>query len=128
MEMLDYLKAATPDSLQYLITDMFEIVTFYDKQLNEAKAIELADGKYQVDIDFGVQKIRSDSTKVALADYIEIGVFGERGDTLHLQKHKVVNPQNQLSILVNEVPERVGIDPYFRLMDRDIQNDWLEIE
>lgn len=124
VEMLDYLKAATPDSLQYLITDMFETVTFYDKQLLGAKSTLLPSGKYQIDIDFEVRKTRSDSTKVALADFIEIGMYGAEGDTLHLQKHKVVERMNQLSVIVDELPEEVGIDPYFRLMDRDIKDDW----
>ena len=128
VEMLSYLKDVTPDSLQYLIEDIFETVTFYNKRLNEAKVSQNPDGKYQVDIDFEIHKTRADSTKVALADYIEIGIFGKGNDTLHLQKHKIVNQQNELSIIVNELPEKVGIDPYFRLMDRNIKDDWKDID
>jgi len=102
IEMVDYLRQATPDSLRYLIKDLFETVTFYKTIIAEAKTTPLDNGKYQVEIEFTTSKYRvdekgakiyedergsslshqSDELKtpifsLPLADYIEIGVFGK---------------------------------------------------
>jgi len=102
IDMVDYIRAATPDSLKYVIKDMFETITLYRNRIIEAKTTELENGKYQVDIEFEVSKYRNDekgkkfySEKVGdtltyktdkmkrpilsvhLEDYIDIGVFAE---------------------------------------------------
>ena len=102
LEMVDYIKEVTPDSLQYVIKDMFETITLYRNRILEAKTTALDNGKYQVDIEFEVSKYRNDEKgkryygdkvgdtltyktaemkkailSVPLADYIDIGVFYE---------------------------------------------------
>jgi ABC-2 type transport system permease protein len=102
IEMVDYIRKVTPDSLQYVIKDMFETITLYRNRVLDTKTTELENGKYQVDIEFEVSKYRNDEkgkryygekvgdtltyktdkmTKpilsVLLADYIDIGVFTE---------------------------------------------------
>ena len=58
LEMLDYIRAATPDSLQYLVRDNFETVTLYDNQIADAKVTELPDGTYQIDVEINILKFR----------------------------------------------------------------------
>ena len=102
IEMVNHIKEATPDSLQYVIKDMFETITLYRNRIVEAKTTELENGKYQVDIEFEVSKYRNDEKgktyygekvgdtlsyktdkmkkpifSVPLADYIDIGIFTE---------------------------------------------------
>ena len=102
IEMVDYIRQVTPDSLQYVIKDMFETITLYRNRIVDAKTTELDNGNYQVDIEFEVSKYRNDekgkryygekvgdtlsykTTKmkkpilsVPLADYIDIGIFSE---------------------------------------------------
>jgi ABC-2 type transport system permease protein len=102
IEMLNYIREVTPDSLSYLIKDMFETITLYKNRIVDVKSTELEDGKYQVDIEFEVSKYRNDEKgrkfygenvgdtlsyktdkmskpllSVPLADYIDIGVFSE---------------------------------------------------
>ncbi len=99
-EFVNAIKKATPDSLQYLIKDMFETITLYDNKVNKALFKKLPNGNYLVDIDFNVSKYRADSKgkksfkdekgktlstvvekqkieSLPLQDYIEIGIFGE---------------------------------------------------
>ena len=102
VEMLSYIKEVTPDSLQYVLKDMFETITLYRNRIVDAKTTKLENGTYQVDIEFEVSKYRNDekgktvygekvgdtltytskkSTKpilsVPLKDYIDIGIFTE---------------------------------------------------
>tara|TARA_R110000787_G_scaffold286157_1_gene403476 strand:- start:926 stop:4642 length:3717 start_codon:yes stop_codon:yes gene_type:complete len=102
IDMVNHIREVTPDSLQYVIKDMFETITLYRNRIVDAKTTELDNGKYQVDIEFEVSKYRNDEKgkryygekvgdtlsyktekmkkpilSVPLADYIDIGIFTE---------------------------------------------------
>ena len=102
IDFVNHLKEVTPDSLRYVINDMFETITLYKNRITNTKVTELDNGKYQVDIEFEVAKYKNDEKgkrfygeKVGdtisykndkmkrpilssrLADYIDIGIFAE---------------------------------------------------
>lgn len=149
-ELVDELKLATPDSLQYLIHDMFETITLYDNYIDLAEAKELPDGRYEVHIKAIVSKYRAgekgekmfagvkgDSLSyltekgqeiysIPLKDYIDLGIFAKEKDKktgkvpekiLYLEKVKITDIENDFKIIVDELPEEVGIDPYNKLID-----------
>lgn len=155
LEMVEYLRAATPDSLQYLITDLFETVTFYDNKMLAAQSTRRADGKYQIEIEFVVSKYRvdekgaklySESKKdflaassdrangqlqsLPLADYLEIGVFDESGEDheLYLKKHKVVQIQNRLSFVVARQPSFAAIDPFNKMIETNARDNRVKVQ
>ena len=151
IDMVNHLKAATPDSLQYVITDMFETITLYDNRIKNVSSTELDNGKYQVDIEFEVSKYRNDEQgkqlfsevgrdsisylpegkekpilSLPLQDYIDIGIFTAheidgkmKEKELYLKKHKITAIDNKISIIVDEKPTEVGVDPYNILIDRN---------
>lgn len=155
IEMVDYIKEVTPDSLQYVIKDMFETITLYKNRIVEAKSTELENGKYQVDIEFEVSKYRNDEKgkkyygekvgdtlsyktdkmkkpilSVPLADYIDIGVFGKEevdGEKkeveLFLKKYKITEINNKITIIVDQKPIEVGVDPYNKLIDTQSEDN-----
>jgi len=59
-----------------------------------------------------------------LADYVEVGVFGEKDketgneNVLYLKKLKVNDIHNSFDIIVDEKPVEAGIDPFSKLVDR----------
>ena len=102
IDMVNFIKEVTPDSLQYVIHDMFETITLYRNSVKKATSKKLYNGKYQVDIEFEVSKYRNDDQgkiyygenvgdtltykndkmkkpilSVRLEDYIDIGIFTE---------------------------------------------------
>ncbi len=102
IQFVNHLKEVTPDSLQYVITDMFETITLYKNRITDSKVTELDNGKYQVDIEFEVAKYRNDEKgkrfygdkvgdtisykndkmkkpilSIKLEDYVDVGVFTE---------------------------------------------------
>lgn len=148
-EFVKDIKDVTPDSLQYLVTDMFETITLYDNKVDSATYKELDNGSYAINLKSLVSKYRSynkgkknysdnkrDSLMFAqekdsiyslpLADYIEVGVFGEPDEqtgnenVLYLKKIKVEAINNDIEIIVNEQPKEVGIDPFHKLIDRNL--------
>ncbi|WP_196888492.1 ABC transporter permease/M1 family aminopeptidase [Aureivirga sp. CE67] len=158
-EMVSYIEKVTPDSLKYVIDDMFRTVTLYRNKIISVETEELENGKFKVDIEFEVAKSRyNDKGKVyynlqegdtlsyqkegrkkplysaPLADYIEIGIFGEEekdGKTkekeLYLKKHKITEIHNKVSIIVDEKPKEVGVDPYYKLIDRNSNDNRKDI-
>ncbi|WP_347173730.1 ABC transporter permease/M1 family aminopeptidase [Polaribacter uvawellassae] len=102
IEMVDHIREVTPDSLKYVIKDMFETITLYRNRVLDAKTTELESGKFQVEIEFEISKYRNDEKgkryygekvgdtlsyktadmkkpilSVQLEDYIDVGVFIE---------------------------------------------------
>ncbi len=130
-EFVSYLRDATPDSLKYLITDLFEKITLYDNRTEEATVEKQSDNKYKVTLKVHSQKFSADSigkqTEEPLQDYIDIGVFGQRtvsklgasGKPLYLKRHKITKNQTTIEIIVDELPYEAGIDPFNKLIDRD---------
>ena len=134
IEFVKYIKAATPDSLQYFIKDAFETITIYENYVKDLSTEKIADGKYKVKLTVGSAKFRSDSvgkqTKVAVADYIDVGVFADENingehkeKELVLQRIKMDKPEKTFEFFVNEKPFTAGIDPYCKLIDRTPDNN-----
>jgi aminopeptidase N len=125
-EFLDLLRAAAPAESRHLIEDLFERITLYDNRAPSAVWRELGDGRYGVTLKVTARKLRADDmgneTEVPLNDAVDIGVFAGSGLTeraLFLEKRRLTGPETTFDIVVRERPERAGIDPYLKLVDRN---------
>ena len=150
IEFVDLLQSHTPDSLQYVIKDMFETITLYDNKVVSVTSKALDNGKYQVDMEFQVAKYRTDEKgkrsyedvegtaikaqvektevkSLPLADYVDIAIFGEPNkqgaydvdNPLYEKRYRIDKILNKISIVVDEKPVEVGIDPFNKLIDTD---------
>ena len=142
LELVSLIQSELPDSLQYLVRDMFETITLYDNMATNATVTPLDNGKYEIDFQFRVGKYRikgkgkraytsesgdsllyhseelnKDILSLPLADYIDIGVLDKNGDLLYLKKHKITKIKNSIKIIVDEKPAKVGVDPLNKLID-----------
>jgi ABC-2 type transport system permease protein len=137
VEFVNMLKVATPDSLKYIITDMFETITMYENYVKALSYTPTKDGKYKVMLTVGCAKFRVDSIgksrKITANDYIDIGIFSQKYVTdksedkeLLLLKVKMDKPEKKFEFIVNEKPFKAGIDPYNKLIDRKPDNNTCE--
>ncbi|MFK7953600.1 MAG: M1 family aminopeptidase [Ekhidna sp.] len=103
LEFVKHVDEVTPDSLKYLINDMFETITLYSNKVDNAEYTELENGKYEVSIDAIISKYKADEKgkqifvdgkgdsliyeeegarrpkqSLPLADWIDVGVFIEK--------------------------------------------------
>jgi aminopeptidase N len=122
-DVVDAFKAAAPDSLRYLVSDLFERITLYENRANNAQAKRLDNGKYQVDLSVTCRKFYADSignqAPAALNDYVDIGVLGAGDSLLYLRKHRFTGRDSTITVVVDAKPARAGIDPRHILIDRD---------
>ena len=132
LDVVNAFKAVTPDSLQYFITDLFETITLWENKAESATYEEMENEKYKVNLAVSTHKFRADSignqTEIAIEDYIEIGVLGENEEELYMKKHKLIQNETNIEIIVDKKPVRAGIDPYVILIDRDRNNNLVEVK
>ncbi len=128
------LRAETPQDLQYYIDDAFENIVLYDNKALSAVAEPTADHKWKVALTVQAKKVKSDGsgneTPMALHDLIEIGVFSGKKDEekpLYLKKVWMTQANQRFEIVVDKEPTRAGIDPYNKLIDRDGEDNWMDV-
>ncbi|MDO1449307.1 ABC transporter permease [Rhodocytophaga aerolata] len=126
------LQAVTPDSLHYLLHDLFEVNTYWMLETKRATTKQTSSGIWEVALDIESRKLVHDSTgvetEVPMDDWIEVGVFppakeDEPGPPLYLQKHRIRSGKQTILLQVSEKPARAGIDPNQLLIDLDSDNN-----
>ncbi|HEY1272497.1 MAG TPA: M1 family aminopeptidase, partial [Terriglobales bacterium] len=132
LDLIDALKQVTPPEYMYLYDDLFENITLYNNRARSAKATKMADGKYQVDLIVNATKLRSDGhgqeKEIPVNDWIDIGVLDSQGKYLYLQKHKIDKPKTEVTLTVDRLPARAGIDPLDKLIDRGPDDNVIEVK
>ncbi len=118
------LQAVTPDSLRYLLHDLFEVNAFWELETERVTAEQTPAGTWQVTLEVRARKMVYDSAGVEaempMDEWVPIGVFGPT-EPLHLQKHRIRSGEQTITVTVPGKPARAGIDPYHLL-------DWEERE
>ncbi|TAE30038.1 MAG: hypothetical protein EAZ91_11365 [Cytophagales bacterium] len=126
--LVDRLKSNTPDSLQYLIKDLFEQMTIFNNRATAASAKKLSDGQYEVTVSVQTEKYRADSlgreTPARLNDWIDVGVYGKpatgkkQGKLLAVRRERFNKKEGTYTFRVKEEPYEAGVDPISFLVDR----------
>jgi hypothetical protein len=129
LELMAELAQDVPADKQALLDDMFRTITLFENHAEDSTYSRRPDGQYVVTVNARAKKLRADGqgveTEVPLDDWIDVGVFADSkvdGTTvekpLYLAKHHVMGHDLTVEVVVAEKPERAGIDPYNKLVDR----------
>jgi ABC-2 type transport system permease protein len=121
------LQAVAPDSLRYLLHDLFAANTFWELETERATATETDAGAWQVTLDVRARKVVVDpagvETDVPMDDWVQIGVFAptgkgpDFGEPLYMQMHRIRSGRQTITVTVPGKPADAGIDPYHLLID-----------
>jgi len=116
------LRAVTPDSLRYLLHDLFEVNTFWTFDTKQGTAEQTGARSWRVTLDVEARKVVVDSagveTKLPMDEWVEIGIFaaaepGESlGKPLYVHKHRIRSGKQTITVTLAHKPDRAGIDPY----------------
>lgn len=128
-ELVERIRAVTPDSLQYLVTDLFEEITLFDNRvIGDPVSEPTEDGRWRVTFEVQAGKLRADSlgteTSVPMNDYVDVAVLAqpeegrERGRVLATERRRLTDGVHTVEFVVDEAPWQVGVDPSFFLIDR----------
>jgi hypothetical protein len=132
--LVDAIRAQTPPELQYLVDDGFNRIVLYDNKAVSATSEKTPDGKYKVTLEVQARKLQADGngaeTPMPLSDYIEIGVFSGKKDEekpLYLKKEKLTEEHKTFVFTVDQAPTLAGIDPYNKLIDRNADDNLIDV-
>lgn len=133
LDVIGEFRKSTPDSLQYLVTDLFERIIFLENRIQNASSKSLSAGNYELTIDLLTEKYEADSEGLlqptSINDWIELAVYGVDANgseiVLHRQMHKFDTTTSTLTLNLTTAPTRIVIDPASILMDRNLDdNEW----
>jgi hypothetical protein len=135
LEMLDEIKAVAAPELHPFIDDLFLKISLWDLRMKEATWEKRPDGQYDVTMSWEAKQLQADAkgteTEVPLDLAIPVGVFlGTPKDLEELWFEKVPMKAGPgtLTVTVPKQPERVGIDPYHYLVDRNLDDNLAQVE
>lgn len=132
-DVVDEFDKQTPDSLKYIIDDLFWDITLFENRTLETDVKELDNGKFEVTIKTESHKLKADGQgkekEVAINDWIDIGAFAKPlkekkyGKTLYRKRVKIDQANNTFTFVVDEKPHSAGIDPFSLLVDRNPEDN-----
>jgi ABC-2 type transport system permease protein len=138
LDLYQELEEVTPDSLQYLLHDLFKANTFWDLKTSLATMKQTKAGTWQVALQIQALKTvvseKGLEKAVPLKDWIEVGIFApskpgeELGKPLYLQKHHIDSKQQTITVTVPGKPAQAGIDPNHLLVDWNIRDNLAEVK
>ncbi len=121
-ELLAHLRQVTPEDQHYLIEDLFETITLFDNRALSAQYRETPEGQFEVTLKISCAKFRADEqgreTQQPLNDLVDIGLFDADDQPLLLEKRRVLEKEQTLTLTVASRPAKAGVDPLNKLIDR----------
>jgi ABC-2 type transport system permease protein len=138
LDLYGELQAVTPDSLQYLLHDLFEVNTYWELETERSTAVETEGGAWQVTLDVRARKVVADSAgveaEVPMNDWVQVGVFapaeqgGKLSEPLYVQMHRIRSGKQTITVRVPSKPARAGIDPHHLLIDLEMDDNSKKVE
>ncbi|OQP68632.1 ABC transporter permease/M1 family aminopeptidase [Niastella populi] len=130
-DLLCYLRQVTPDSMQYILSDLFTSVILYDNKLGQAHYEKTAANQYTITVTPDLKKIKinpqGNEIPTAINDYVELGVYTkdkEGNETLAgIKKIKITSAHPTLKISVSQKPAKIVLDPNLLLIDKNIADN-----
>ncbi len=137
-DVIDEFARQTPDSLKYLIDDLFWDITLFENRASDVAVKELEDGRFEVTMQVESRKLKADGQgkqeEVAINDWIEIGAFAKPekdkkyGKTLYRERVRIDQPNSTFTFIVAEKPDQAGIDPFRLLVDRNPEDNVRDVD
>jgi ABC-2 type transport system permease protein len=131
-ELLRALREVTPAEQRYILKDCFETITLHENRAVKASWHKVKKDRYRVTLEVSARKLRVDGEgnekEVPIDDQIDVGVFGADKELLLLEKRRVTSRRQVFSLTVKAKPERAGIDPHNKLIDRHPDDNVIAVE
>ena len=134
-----YKSLARNDAERQLVSDLFERITLYDLKATAATTRKLADGRWETRLTVDAAKLYADGKGVEkaapLADTIDVGLFTakpgqgafSRTDVLAMTRLPVQSGKQVLVLVSKAKPAFAGIDPYNKYVDRNSDDNLVDV-
>jgi len=79
---------------------------------------------------FQTETMKEPLSSLPLSDYIDVVIFGEEeiggkkvSIEVYKKRHKITEISNNLSVIINQRPIEAGVDPYYRFIDKNTDDN-----
>jgi ABC-2 type transport system permease protein len=138
LDLVRHLNNVSNETEQAYIKDLFEQITIYDLRAKEVTKEALEEGKNKVTLTVSAQKFSADGkgkeTEQPFAKEVEIVLFSEDPNDFAIENkiiyqglHAIESGDTVIELIVDEMPNYAGIDPFVRFIDRDTGNNIIKL-
>jgi aminopeptidase N len=124
IDLYQALENVTPDTLNYLLNDLFKENTYWRLKTKQITAEQTKAGDWQVTLSVQAQKIIVDKAgreiEVPMNDLLEIGIYEqdkESNEPQYLKMHRIKSGEQTTRVTVSRKPSSGGIDPNNLMID-----------
>jgi hypothetical protein len=135
LDFLEELYQVSSKEDKLLIDDWIKQVITYDLSIKTATYKKLKNNRYEVTATILARRFKTNSNgkedEISVNESITIGVFksdpkafiNKKTETLYLKPHQINKKEMKFSVIVNEIPKYINIDPNFTRLDRTISDN-----
>lgn len=138
LDLVRHLNNVSNETEQTYIKDLFEQITIYDLRAEEVTKEVLEEGKNKITLTVSAQKFSADGkgkeTEQPFAKEVEIVLFSEDPNDFAIENkiiyqglHAIESGDTVIELVVDEMPNYAGIDPFVRFIDRDTGNNIIKL-
>lgn len=129
-DLMNFIQQEANEQEQAFVSNLFEHITLYDLKTTDVVVKELENSKFEVKITVDAALLRANGegreTEEDFVDMVDIGLFSADPEDLtaedivqYFAKHEIKTGENTITLIVDERPSYVGVDPFVKLIDRD---------
>ncbi|MGK0267613.1 MAG: ABC-2 type transport system permease protein [Paraglaciecola sp.] len=138
LDLVRHLNSVSNETEQTYIKDLFEQITIYDLRAKEVTKEALENGKTKVMLTVSAQQFSANGkgkeTEQPFAKEVEIALFSEDPNNFAIDNkviyqglHAIKSGDTVIELIVDEIPNFAGIDPFVRFIDRDTGNNIIKL-
>jgi hypothetical protein len=134
LDLYQELEKVTPDSINYLLHDLFKKNTYWRLKTKGFAVEQTKAGHWQVTLKVQAKKVVVDSTgtenEVPMNDLLEVGIYEEGkglNAPLYLQMHRIRSGEQTIKVTVPRKPDRGGIDPNNMMIDLRLDDNIMQL-
>ena len=139
IDFINLLKSETAQEHHPFIVDLFEKISLYDFKVTDASVRTLNDGQYEVSVEVETRKFYAnpfgEESEQPFLDSVEVALYSHSNSIaslnnaalLKIEPHQFDSVTNQFKMIVSEKPSKVVIDPDHLFIERELDDNLLEI-
>ncbi|MBN2135353.1 MAG: ABC transporter permease [Acidobacteria bacterium] len=131
-DFVNIIKQFASPEIYSAIDEMFKEIVLWDVSLKNGFYEKNKDGMYTLHVNLDVKKTIADGSgnekEAVVDDFLFIGVYGGDDNLISAEKVRVKSTENGITLLVNETPAKITVDPFYYLVERDRNNNSIKLD
>lgn len=135
LDLYNELQRVTPDSLNYLLNDLFTKNVYWRLKTEKITAIQNKAGSWEVTMKVRAHKVAIDNkgqeNEPPMNDLLEVGMYADSDGMdrpLYLKMHRIRSGEQTLKFNLPQKPDSGGIDPNNLMIDIRIDDNIMQVE